>query len=319
MKDAADIFQDLDNKVLELVMTGRYDIPDDEDIPMYDRNLFMNYEHILETLGMPFIPLTYDKKARSFSFHPEFLKSAKPEDLKAYQDIFYARYDCVYLDGDGADLDMYEDEEDEDADEPSTEFNNAQIPELNYRTGNDAYAMTMLRRMLFCEHEDDIHDDWGWVEDRKAIFFEAYKETCASNYLLPMLPVVFRPATAMPYLLASPDEINLYYKLVQKRSVIDQEKDNNYFDRLEEEDHAFMLGIESEDTIRGRFSEDVTNGALDIIEKYHSQWSQENHRHDFLYGIDDRALKHTFSETAQVVTTQSFPFTGPGSYPLSPQ
>lgn len=285
--------ESMDDRLKKLVLSGSYKLEQDEHHSLFIEQFYDHYECSLADINMPRIPIQVNSKKGVVEFLPSFLENTGETELESYQSTFNKRFEEEFGslsndDDDGFDDDMDDEfdddfEEDDEDDEDDLDAVDPSLPSLPYRTANDQYCDAMVDVLLGVDEElrDEV-DQYGWIENRRMLFFNTLGETC-DQYLLPRLPVKLAEKDGLPSFKASPKEINDFVTLYSSRReewmVAEGQLNTDMLIRRENIDPSlqdlgknnFIADIQEEHAARSRTLQNY----------FSSKWTEQNHLYNF--------------------------------------
>lgn len=201
--------EEFPEKVHALVMDGFYDAAPGEHGSKFETLFYLEYETIMCDMQMKPLPLEYLKDQQRYQILSEFWESTTDLSMSSYYKIFKQRYQDMFV----------EKQIEPDFDEEESDL----LLSVDYRTTNEYYAVAKLKEMMR-EPADYLEkmDGYGWIENRKTIFYEFMEELC-ERYKLPRLPIKFDTEDHKPCFAVSRSEENLFRTMLLTRQKIDEE------------------------------------------------------------------------------------------------
>lgn len=282
--------------IKQCLMEGSYTIPPKEWYPDYVGQFYTHYQDTMNNLKLPAVPLVYDAQKRCFSIDPAFMKKASFNELKLYRELVEKRF-AQYFRNDFAEEteDVEEDDDSRFDDELDEEtYEECDFPELPYRARNETYVGTAIKKLFLLSNalDDDYADDkiqmddYGLIEDRRAIFFRDLICLC-DDYALPKLPVLF-DENDNPYFKASAEETVSVQILLRKRMRLEREKKipiANEYAKFDTPEYQEAENVEEyDDRVQAIIK---MNSRLAAINEFHkNMWEYENKTYLFPSQID---------------------------------
>lgn len=283
-----------DKQLYELARDGISHLPADRTDPLFVRLVFGRYQELLYDFNMQAVPLSLNTATQTIQFLPAFLHQADDSELAKWRGQFVKSYD-VYTE-DKCNDDIYDDVR-----------NLYPVrPDLPYRVDNSGYAQHMLCTMLSIPQQDpdDEIDDYGWIENRRGIFYENITFVC-DRYCLPRLPIKFDTAAFVPRIMASPNEIQLFASLSLERYAMMNRLDTEALD-LYHQDIATSDNRLSSDERHQKLKE-LGQKRTSLITDCQIAWREDNTHHKFPSSIDGYPIElvDDFQENQETSATLS--------------
>lgn len=263
-----EFYEGLPAHVHQLVMDGSYAPPSSHISTAFLDWFYDGYEDMLSGLQIGYLPLHFERDTLRFQLHPDFLNQAAPTQVAQYQRIFHMRYHQEFVEDESPDI-----EKDD----------SLFLGGLPYRISNETHAKRELCLLLGLPPASG-GDDYGWIENRRQLFFQEMVELC-QRYSLPRLPVTLDEVGAR--FQATQGEVTGFKALLQKRLVFD-EMERVVEARYEAHRLAALQELSGEArnerlAVIQQERNDKMDEVSDVME---NQWREENARHVFASQID---------------------------------